>query len=395
MDAETELRRWLSEESRFIEGSAAFDQAFVDKLLSVGLPIARYTTGVPSLHPQVDSFSTVWEEGKGLRFRTYRRSPEQMESFRGSPIYIVYNESRVVRERLEGPAPPDEAPIVSELRDEGFTDYLALPIRFSDGSNKAITLATKRPGGFAEAEVATMESIRDLLAATIEIKYLRYTAKMLMDTYVGPQAGQRVLDGQIKRGMGETIRAAVWFCDLKGFTALSEKLSGADLIELLNDYFDVMTAAIEAEGGEILKFIGDAILAIFVPGDGGDDGEATRRALAAGQSAELAMAARNRAREGDGKAAIGYGIALHFGDVLYGNVGGENRLDFTVIGPAVNLASRIESLTREVDRALLVSEPFAALHGGAFEALGDFPLKGLEGARTVLAPMVAVGPVSV
>ncbi len=390
-NASAELRRWLTEESRFIEGSAAFDMALVEKLRSVGLPIARYTTGVPSLHPQVDSFSAVWEEDKGLSFRTFRRTPEQMETFRGSPIYIVYYEGLTVQTSLEGPAPADEAPILGELREQGFTGYVAIALPFSDGSNKAMTFATRRPGGFTEAEVATLEDIRHLLALNIEILYLRFTAKMLMDTYVGPQAGQRVLDGQIKRGMGETIRAAIWFCDLKGFTVLSEKLSGDSLIEMLNDYFDVMTTAIEGEDGEILKFIGDAVLAIFVPGESGPDGAAARRALAAAHAAEAAMAERNRARGADGKAEIGYGIALHFGDVLYGNVGGQNRLDFTVIGPAVNLASRIEALTRDLDRTLLVSGEFAELHGGAFEALGDFSLKGIDGPRSVFAPTGLVG----
>ncbi len=389
MDAGAELRRWLIEESRFFDDPMTYNQALVDKMRAVGLPIDRYTTGVPSLHPQVDSFSAVWETGKTLHFRQFRRTPEQMESYRGSPIYVVYTEGRIVRYRLEDDPQPTEPPVIGELRAEGYTDYLAMPMRFSDGSNKAVTLATQRPGGFTEAEVEALTSNRHLLAATAEIRNLRFTAKTLMDTYVGPQAGQRVLDGQIKRGMGERIRAAIWFCDLKGFTALSEKLSGDELIELLNDYFDVMTAAIEAEGGEILKFIGDAILAIFIPGEADGDRGATRRALAAAQAAELAMAERNQNRAADGKTPIGYGIALHFGVVLYGNVGGQKRLDFTVIGPAVNLASRIEGLTRELDRTLLVSDGFAKLHGGAFEALGDFTFKGIEGPRAVLAPALA------
>ncbi len=253
-----------------------------------------------------------------------------------------------------------------------------------------MTYATRQPGGFSDAHVALLDGVRHELAAAVEIRYLRFTAKMLMNTYVGPQAGQRVLDGQIKRGMGETIRAAIWFCDLKGFTALSEALSGEPLIELLNDYFDVMTTAIEGEDGEILKFIGDAVLAIFMPGEDGDRG-AARRALTAAQAAETAMAERNGTRAAVGKAEIGYGIALHFGDVLYGNVGGQNRLDFTVIGPAVNLASRIEALTRDVDRALLVSGEFAALHSGAFEELGNYTFKGITGERPVFAPSDLAG----
>jgi len=194
-----------------------------------------------------------------------------------------------------------------------------------------------------------------------------------------------VLDGAIKRGMGETIRAAIWFCDLRGFTALSEELAGDAVIDLLNDYFDVVTAAIEGADGEILKFIGDAVLATFAPNEGEDEAAAAGRALTAARAAVTALAERNAERAAAGKPEIGLGIALHFGDVHYGNVGGANRLDFTVIGPAVNLSSRIEALTREVGRTVLVSQGFANLHGGDFETVGEFALKGLRAKQTVFA----------
>ena len=194
-----------------------------------------------------------------------------------------------------------------------------------------------------------------------------------------------MLDGAIKRGMGETIRAAIWFCDLRGFTALSEELAGDAVIDLLNDYFDVVTAAIEGADGEILKFIGDAVLATFAPNEGEDEAAAAGRALTAARAAVTALAERNAERAAAGKPEIGLGIALHFGDVHYGNVGGANRLDFTVIGPAVNLSSRIEALTREVGRTVLVSQGFANLHGGDFETVGEFALKGLRAKQTVFA----------
>jgi len=198
-------------------------------------------------------------------------------------------------------------------------------------------------------------------------------------------AGRRVLEGAIRRGSGETIPAAIWFCDLKGFATLSETLPDQVLIDLLNAYFDAVTQAIESQGGEILKFIGDAVLAIFQPCDGDEAGAAARAMVAANEALErLRMA--NSERTAVGAPEIECGIALHVGDVLYGNVGGANRLDFTVIGRAVNLASRIESLTRELARPVLVSDAFAAAHGGDFEDLGQFDLKGIAEARSVLAP---------
>ena len=206
-----------------------------------------------------------------------------------------------------------------------------------------------------------------------------------MDTYVGPVTGQRVLDGEIKRGSGDTIRAAIWFCDPKDFTALSERLPGQVLIDKLNAYFDAVTSAIEAEEGEVLKFIGDAVLAIFQPREG-DEAAAAHHALAAARAATTNLSDANATRREAGEPEIECGISLHFGDVIYGNVGGQTRLDFTVIGPAVNLASRIEGLTRELGRPVLVSAEFAALHGGEFEALGSFALKGLSDKREVYAP---------
>ena len=377
----------LMSEARLIDDTAALDQSIVDRLRDAGLPITRFTTGVPSLHPQVDSFSTLWELGKGLTFRQFRvrEARAQGQQPQNSPIFVAYQKGESVRCRLEETPQEDEYEILAELRSAGLTDYLVLPLPFGDGSNKAMSFATDRPGGFSDDEITILESVRHALAAAIEARYLRHLARTLMDTYVGPVAGRRVLDGEIKRGSGDTIRAAIWFCDLKDFTALSERLPGQVLIDKLNAYFDAVTSAIEAEEGEVLKFIGDAVLAIFQPREG-DESAAAYRALAAARAATTNLSDTNAARRNAGEPEIECGISLHFGDVIYGNVGGETRLDFTVIGPAVNLASRIEGLTRELGRPVLVSAEFAALHGGDFEALGRFALKGLSDKREVYAP---------
>lgn len=374
----------LMSEARLIDDTAKLDQAIVDYLLDAGLPIARLTTGVPSLHPQVDSFSTLWEQGAGLTFRQFRLSDTQGAPPQNSPIFTAYDEGKTVRCQLETLPKPGEYEILAELRAKGLTDYLVLPLPFGDGSNKAMSFATDRAGGFTDDEIAILEGVQHPLAAAIEARYLRHMARTLMDTYVGPVAGQRVLQGEIKRGSGDTIRAAIWFSDLKSFTKLSEHLPGQVLIDTLNAYFDAITPAIEAQGGEILKFIGDAVLAIFQLQDGNEE-DAVHRALAASEAAVENLTQTNDIRRQSDLPEIACGIALHLGDVIYGNVGGENRLDFTVIGPAVNLASRIESLTREHDRPVLVSAEFATLHGGTFEDLGEFALKGI-GDRKVFAP---------
>ena len=379
-----ELTTWLNSVARLIGDTEALDLAIVERLREAGLPIARYSTGVPSLHPQVDSFSTLWEQGEGLKFRQFRIDPENRQELSASPIFIAYDTGRSTRCRLDDEPQDGEYEMVGDLRRQGLTDYLVIALPFSDGSHKAMSFATDRPGGFTDDDVAILEGLRHALATTIEVRYLRHLAGTLMDTYVGPVAGRRVLEGAIRRGSGETISAVIWFCDLKGFTSLSESLPDQVLIDMLNAYFDAVTQAIEAEGGEILKFIGDAVLAIFQPGDG--DEAAAARALKAAGAAMERLNTTNEERSAAGAPAIECGIALHIGDVLYGNVGGAHRLDFTVIGRAVNLASRIESLTRELARPVLVSDAFAAVHGGEFEDLGTFDLKGIAEARSVLAP---------
>ena len=216
------------------------------------------------------------------------------------------------------------------------------------------------------------------VAVNLEIQALRRMARTLLDTYVGRQAGGRVLAGQIRRGMGETINAVIWLSDLRGFTSLSESSPRDELIEMLNRYFGPMCDAVEASGGEILKFIVDSLLAIF-PIEL-DAAAACRRALEAAHAAGIAIEAENLLRTASGAPQIDYGLALHVGDVMYGNIGGDARLDFTVIGPAVNLTSRIESMCKDLQRSPLLSAEFVHASGVRAELLGEFALKGV-GAR--------------
>jgi len=380
------LSQWLQSEARLIGGTEATDQAIVDRLIDTGLPLARYTTGVPSLHPHVDSFSTLWERGKGMTIRHFRQETADSTELDRSPIMIAYHQGRSQRYRLEGDPDDGEYSLLTTFREAGLTDYVVLALPFSDGSHKAMSFATDRPGGFSDADIDLLHGLRHPMAAVIELGYLRHMSVTLMETYVGPVAGRRVLDGAIRRGSGETLRAVIWFCDLKGFTALSERLPGQVLIDTLNAYFDATTSAIETQGGEILKFIGDAVLAIFPPAQG-DMAAAAGAALDAARDAAQQIERANEERVAAGAPAIECGIALHVGDVIYGNVGGRNRLDFTVIGPAVNLASRIEALTRDLNRQVLVSADFAAAATGDFEDLGSFDLKGLARRQSVFAPL--------
>jgi adenylate cyclase len=214
---------------------------------------------------------------------------------------------------------------------------------------------------------------------------LRRTARTLLDTYVGAQSGGRVLAGQIQRGSGETIRAVIWLCDLRGFTNLSETLPRDALIDLLNCYFGPMCDAVAGEGGEVLKFIGDAMLAIFPIG--AEAAQTCGAALVAAENAQAALIEENLRREGLGLPRIEYGLALHVGDVLYGNIGSDTRLDFTVIGPAVNLTARIESLCRQLGRPFLLSSDFVGAAQISAQSLGAFELKGVGVEQEIFVPI--------
>jgi adenylate cyclase len=374
--------RWLMIDGRKILDSNKFLEGFALYLREAGIDVTRVTTGVPILHPQIFSFSGLWVMGKGASERLYRADGGQSAILGNSPIKIAY-EGRAVRIRING-SDHSEFPIVNDLRRDGITDYIVLPVPFSDGTYKALSLATTKIDGFSEGEIALFEAMMPALGFNLEVQALRRTARTLLDTYVGRQSGGRVLDGQIRRGMGETIRAAIWLCDLRGFTSLSEALPRDSLIEMLNQYFGSMCDAVEANSGEVLKFIGDAMLAIFPAVE--DPGGACRQALSAARAAEDALAKANAVRAASNLPLINYGIALHIGDVIYGNIGSDTRLDFTVIGPAVNLTARIESLCGGLARQLLLSADFVRI--GAIKAtpLGAFSLKGVGTDQEVFAP---------
>jgi adenylate cyclase len=270
--------------------------------------------------------------------------------------------------------------VLHSIRAEGATDYAAFPLLFTDGTIHVATWSTQQPGGFTAKQFADLESIIAPLARVAEIRALRRTAGNLIDTYVGHQTGERILSGKIRRGYVEAIRAAIWLSDMRGFTASSELLSPQALIDRLNLYFGGQVPAILEHGGEVLKFMGDGLLAIFPIAGDNDAGAVCRRALSG------ALAARARIAElprGESEDAIRFGLALHVGEVMYGNIGGGNRLDFTCIGPAVNLAARLEKVASKLGETIVSSADFAAHCPDAFRRLGEHSVAGFAAPQTV------------
>jgi adenylate cyclase len=268
-------------------------------------------------------------------------------------------------------------PLLEELAAEGTTDYVMLPLPFLDTTRTAaISFATRRPGGFTPEVMHELEQAACLLSPWAERFVLRNIALNLLEAYLGAEAGRRVYDGQIERGDVRTIEAAIWFCDLRGFTALSDRLPRPKLVAVLNRWFEVVGGAVAEAGGEILKFMGDGLLAVFRID--GDPATVCDRALAAAEAALAGTQALDAMLAGRGLEPFRFGLALHLGEVEFGNIGTPHRLDFTVIGPAVNMASRLEALTKELAVPAVASEAFARASGSrSLRPLGRFTLRGI------------------
>ena len=359
-----------------------------ERLIACGIPLWRVAVYVRTLHPQVMGRRFLWRPGAEVETSDAPFELLETELFRDSPIARVYRTGEVIRRKIVDPDCPNDFPVLDDLRAEEVTDYLASPLVFSNGDIHAVTCTTRQPGGFTDAQIAALEAVMTPLARVAEIRGLRRMASNLLDTYVGHDAGERILAGHIRRGDIEEIHAAIWLSDMRGFTALADRQPPRVLIDLLNRYFDCQVPVILDHGAEVLKFMGDGLLAIFAIA--GDETEVCKRALAAARQAQANVAdLAKSAMQG-----LRFGLALHIGDVLYGNIGSGNRLDFTCIGPAVNFAARIEKLTSQVGREILASGEFARHCRGEFTALGEFTLSGFSAAQQVFgleneAPAVA------
>ena len=348
-------------------------------LALAGVPVDLLYVFVATLHPTVLARQFRWE-GEVIETRQLTLAIQQSPAFQNSPIIVVTKTRAEVNGKLEGELAPADFGIFADLKKQGYTHYLCAPLPFVSGETHALSIATRTPGGFTEAHLAIVRRIVPPLARIAEIFALRRVATNLLSTYVGRNSGERIMSGRIMRGDVETLRAIVWFSDLRGFTSISARLGARAIIDLLNELFDCQVPAIEKHGGEVLKFIGDGLLGIF-PLEG-DVEKRAADALSAANDAFAALDIRNSAAS----EPIRFGLALHVGEVAYGNIGGASRLDFTAIGPAVNVAARLEGLTGKLDRRVVVSSELAAHMRVPLEDLGAFDLKGVPDPQRVFAP---------
>lgn len=382
---------WITKQGLLRSSLQTLLEGFCKQLREVGFPIMRGYISAQILHPRIGGLGCAWRADEGVRTDVYIYETGQSEAYLRSPIKRILD---LGVEHLRVPLDtdrPSEFPICEELRQEGATDYLAHLAKFGrDGEpdNKTGLMsswATTEPGGFSDEDIALLRHLIPHLALAVQARLSQDISINLLDTYVGSEASQRILDGEIHRGDLEVISAVIFLADLRGFTAISERTPRDQLVDMLNQYFDCLVGPVTEQGGNVLKFLGDGLLATFSL-----NGHSADRLCE--QALDAAVAALKRVddvraqRLAAGKPVMDLDIALHLGDVYWGNVGSEERLDFTVIGPSVNEAARIEALCGQYDRNLLVSEAFAdaAEHSrDRLVSIGRFALRGVQYSQSI------------
>jgi adenylate cyclase len=380
-----DLQTWLITQISEMPPLDKLFNGFCKKLVKQGLPVWRSNIGLETLHPEEIGFSLLWIDGE-LRDRGFNRARPgllQSNDYLNSPAKVVDDTNQPFRWRQ---GEPDRGMgIILDMIEEGATEYTMMPLAFQDTYRSAsISFATKAPGGFGEAGYEALRYATILISPLCERIALRRVALDALTVYLGATAAQRAYSGQIERGDVRTLEAAILIADLRGFTLLSDRLERRAMVALLDRWFGVMGEAIEAQGGDILKFMGDGLLAVF-PLEG-DPAESCARALAAARQTIAGTAKLNEALAAEGVAPLRFGMALHCGEVEFGNIGAKRRIDFTVIGPAVNHTSRLEGLTKVVQQPLVLSDTFAATLGKPLRSLGSHVLRGVREPVEVFVP---------
>jgi adenylate cyclase len=375
---------------------AASDELFdgyCQRLVIAGVPLWRAQTGMETLHPQWSGYGYTWRRDlNAIHPEHYDHKIEAERVWLESPFYALIQRAEAgeeepwMRRRLEESAEQRDFPILVEFFEQGATDYFSRLYSFgkdgdrSQGSGVIYSFTSDRRGGFSEDDIRLMFSTLPALSLAMKADAGHFIASTLLGTYLGEDAGRRVHYGAVQRGDVSSIHAVLWYADIRGFTSTSDAAPGAAIIDLLNEVFETLTASLRERGGQVLKFIGDALLATFAF-EQQDVVETCRRALDAAAEATQRLESLNDTRRAAGLAVVSVDIALHLGEVLYGNVGATDRLDFTVIGPAVNEVARIEKLCEPLGRKVLVSADLVAAMKGEdarLHSLGRHPLRGVR-----------------
>jgi adenylate cyclase len=389
-----EVVRWLNQQALADADLETIASGTCERLAAAGLPILRVNMSFSMLHPLYRAVGYLWERNKGLSVEKHRHVRDgEVDRFLKSPFYhLVKHNLPYLRRRIDRSDAPPEFPIFEEFREQGITDYFAFMSEFKAGSGQGMigSWASDRVDGFSNDDIAALLRIQESLAVAAKIAVKGELTRNTLATYLGQGAGERVLSGQIRRGDGETIKAAIVIADMRDSTILAEELGREAYIETLNSFFDGMATAFIDGGGEILSFVGDGFLAIF---PSGNSPKARREACQQAHRSALKAAARmrdlNDKRSMADLVEIRYGIGLHIGSVMFGNVGLPDRLAFSVFGAAVNEATRLEALTKTHKAPIVASEEFRSRCEGEWQELGKETLRGFSRPIAVFAPLLS------
>ncbi len=386
------LSDWILREAGYCSSRQQLVRLLGRKLVEEGIAVYRLNITIWSLHPEIAGKNYMWlRDSDEVIVSEPSHDVFENKSYLNSPMNLVTQGLGGVRQPLSVDEAEFEFPIMEDLKAQGATDYVAMPLHFSDGQFHPMTLTSDHERGFTTANLGLIFECIGVISRYFEVLTLRANTVTLLDTYLGQRTGQQILEGKIRRGEGENIRAVILFSDLRNSSELAEKLPREQYLKLLNKYFETILEPITEYGGEVLKFIGDAVLAIFPLTDNLEDqATQTKNALLAAMRSVALLHERTASDMGKNRPLIDFGIGLHIGEVTYGNVGGQNRLDFTVIGPSVNLASRIESLCKSTGHRILLSSDFkTAMESGGkttsipIHSIGEHKLPGIAASQTV------------
>ncbi len=381
------LVKWLVHDGWKANSTIEQVEALANALVQAGFPLLTMRLFIRTLNPQLFARFYAWHRNlEEVIENEATHAGARSEQYLNSPFALIIKGEGGVRRRLEGPDPQLDFPVLKDLIEEGATDYVAVPLRFSDGQINVLTLVSDAPGGFTTDQLGNLYEILPNLGRLMEAHAQRTSSLTLLRTYLGRNAGEKVSNGLVKRGDGEELHAVIWFSDLRQSTTMADTMPREEYLAALNLYFDCVVGAIIDNGGEVLKFIGDAVLAIFpIEDSAASHPEACANALKAVRAAEEQITEVNLERHAEGQNLLKFGTALHRGTITYGNVGTEQRLDFTVIGPAVNEAARIEDLCKTLGQSVLMSSAFAKGAPGDLLSMGTHDLRGVKDQEEIFA----------
>lgn len=385
------LKAWLLQQG--LDGTSRSDvlQGYCQRLVDLGIPLMRVHVAQRAYNPQFGGIGFDWLRKSGMSHQHYERTELPVKQWLSSPMfYLLEHDQKEYRERMTQTGHHSRFPLLNTLKTDGATDYFVTGLLFEKREEEEkidpldapegvlISWTSDGANGFSDGDLDLIRSVNPYLGLVLKSSSNRQMARDLLSVYLGRDAGRRVLSGEIQRGSSQQINAVICYFDLTGFTELAEQTPGQDLIDMLNEYFAVAVSVIQGNGGNILKFMGDGMLTMF---NLETIESATDAALEAATTLRQQIAALNQQREQDGLPTTGFTLALHAGDILYGNIGAENRLDFTVIGPAVNLTARLSGMHRSIGQNIIVSEKiFAASRSGRYDlvSLGRYMLRGIS-----------------